>query len=119
LNLLPDRRSLACRGLNLLTDRGLSLACRGLNLLTDRRLSLPTSRRKILRPGGRNGLGRWVLVRRLPRTSLGLGWALGKGRRRTGAHGRGDRMNLFRVDRLDLHASGCQVLAGGLAAQGL
>jgi len=28
-------------------------------------------------------------------------------------------MNLFRVDRLDLHASGRLVLAGDLAAQGL
>jgi len=106
---LTDRRSLARRRLSL-TDR---------RRLAHRRLSLPTSRRKILRPGGRDRLGRWVLVRRLPRTSLGLGWALGKGRRRTGAHGRGDRMNLLRVDRLDLHASGCQVLAGDLAAQGL
>jgi hypothetical protein len=136
LNLLMDRRSRAHRGLNLLmgrrslVDRWLnllmhrrSLVHRGLDLLADRRrlahrgLDLLADRRNILRTGGRDGLGRWVLGP--PRTSLGLGWALGKGRRRAGAHGRGDRMNLFRVNRLDLYASGRLVLAGDLGAQSL
>jgi hypothetical protein len=48
-----------------------------------------------------------------------MGLALGKGWRRTGTHGRGDRMNLFDVDRLDLHACGRRVLAGDLGAQSL
>ena len=109
LSLLAGWRSLAHRWLSLLMGRR-SLADRWLSLLmgrrslADRRLSLPTSRRKLLRTGGRDGLSRWGLG--LPRTSLGLGWALGKGRRRAGAHGRGDRMNLFYVNRLDLYASG-------------
>ena len=70
-----------------------------------------------MRTGGRDGLGRWVLG--LPRTSLGLGWALGKGRRRAGAHGWDNRMNLSRVNRLDLYTSGRLVLAGDLGAQSL
>ena len=106
--------------MNLLTDRRL-LTYRGLNLLTNRRgrgrrwLNLLANRRNILLPGGRDGLGRCVLE--LPWTSLGLGWALGKGRRRAGAHGRRDRMNLLRVDRLDLDVSRRLVLAGDLGAQ--
>ena len=124
LSLLMGRRHLADRGLSLLMDRR-SLANRGLSLLMGRRrladqgLSLLTGRWKILRTGDGDGLGTQVLVRRLPRTSLGLGWALGKGGRRTGAHGRRDRMNLLRVDRLDLHASWHLVLASGLGAQSL
>jgi hypothetical protein len=49
----------------------------------------------------------------------GLGLTLHKGRRRAGPDRRGDRMNLFRVNRLDLHACGCRVLADDLGAQGL
>jgi hypothetical protein len=59
------------------------------------------------------------LARRRLRSCLGLGLALGKGRRRTGAHRRSDRMNLLGVDRLNLHACGRRVLAGNLGAQGL
>ena len=103
---------MAHRRLNLLTHRR-----RG--RLAHRRWSLRGGRGRTLRTGGRDGLGKRFLVGRLPRTVLGLGRALGKGRCRAGAHGRGDRTNLTRVDRLDLHASGCQVLADDLAAQGL
>src|SRR5208337_4197339 len=38
---------------------------------------------------------------------------------RAGAHGRGDRMNLLPIDRLNWDASGRPVLAGALGAQGL
>ena len=68
---------------------------------------------------GRDDLGHRSLVRQLSLTVLGLGRALRKGRRRTGANGRGDRMNLLRVYRLDLSAYGRCVLAGVLGAQGL
>ena len=69
--------------------------------------------------GRRDRLGLRFLVGRLPRSGSGLGRALGKGRRRTRAHGRGDRTNLFRVDPLDLHAPRRWVLTGDLGAQGL
>jgi hypothetical protein len=138
LNLLTDRRSRAHWGLNLLTDRWLLthwrlnlltdrwlLAHWGLNLLTNRRLlahrrlNLLTDRRNILRSASQDGLGMKVLAGQLFWTSLGLDRALGKGRSRTGAHGRRDRMNLLRVDRLNLDASGRRVLADGLGTQSL
>jgi hypothetical protein len=124
LSLHGGRRCLAHWGLSLLAGRG-RLAHWGLSLHGGRRclahwgLSLLAGRGQILRTRGRARLGLRVLVRQLPRTVLGLGRALGKGRRRSGAHGWGDRMNLFRVDRLDPHASRRRVLAGGLCAQSL
>ena len=81
---------------------------------THRGLRLLLDRGRILRPGGRGGCGG-----RLHGTILRPGRALSKCRRRTGAHGRGDRMNLFGVDRLHLHTRGRHVLAIGLTAQRL
>jgi hypothetical protein len=111
LSLLAGRRHLGHQRLNLLTGRR-RLGHRGLSLLAGRRrlgrrgLSLLAGRGEILWTGGRDGLGLRGLARRLPRSVFGLGRALVKGRSRTWAYGRGDRMNLLRVYRLDLHASG-------------
>jgi len=138
LNLLMGRNRLGCRRLNLLMGRN-CLGCRRLNLLAGRRrlgnrrlsllaapgrkghrrLDLLASRREVLRTGGRDGLCLRGLARRLPRSVLGLGRALGEGRCRTGAYGRGDRMNLLCVYRLHLHAPGWWVLVNGLGPQGL
>lgn len=118
LGLLMDRwRGLAYRRLRLLMDRWRSLAQRRLGLRVDcrrsrvhRGLGLPTYRRKILRRRGRMGLRNRIPIRRLRWASLGLR-ALGKGRSRTGMHGWSYRMDLFRIDRLDLNASRRRVLA--------
>jgi len=124
LNLLAGRRRLGCRRLNLLAGRK-RLGNRGLSLLAapgrrgHRRLNLLTSRREVLWTGGWDGLRLRGLARRLPRSVLGLGRALGEGRCRTGADGRGDRMNLLCVYRLHLHAPGWWVLVNGLGPQGL
>ncbi len=115
-------RRLVHLGLNLLTNRW-RLMRRRLRLRVDRRrlvnLRLLADRSGIGRVGGRYGLGHWVSTSRLARSSLRLHRALGEGWSRTGAHRRCERMNLFGVDRLHLHASGRGVLAGGLDTQSL
>jgi hypothetical protein len=121
LSLLAHRRRLADG--KLLLAHGSFLADRRLSLLTHRRsladgrLSLFTYRRNALRGWYRLGLR--ASVQRLGRTALGLRRALRKRRSGTGTYSRSHRLDLFCIDRLDLHAPRRLVLPGRLCTQRL